>query len=315
MQLLKFMSKRLALGLSMFAATLLLGYVLMSTLTHNVPLTMLGPTASDEQLAAKGAELGLDQPVLLRFWTWALGALQGDLGTAWFQPQSVTDVIATRLPVTLSLVAGAILLALVVSTLLGLLAGVQRGVADRVVQIVTVVGFIIPPFLFALALVLVVGVQLKWLPATGYVPFEQDPVGWLKSLILPVLSLFLAITAAVTQQMRRSVIDIVDKEYIRTLRSRGLSERRVIWTHVIKNAGGVSIQVLALQAIGLLGGTVIAEQIFAMPGIGTAAITFTPKGDLPAIMGILVVLSLIVFLVNLFADFVVAMLNPKVTLA
>lgn len=315
MHLLKFMAKRLALALSMFVATLLLGYVLMATLTENVALNMIGPSATAEQIAAKNTELGLDRPVLLRFVDWAAAALQGDLGVSWFSPQPVTALIATRLPVTLSLVVSAILISLVIAVSLGLLAGVRRGLTDRVVQVSTVVGFIIPPFLLALALVLIVAVQLRLLPPTGYVPLEQDVGGWARSLALPVISLCFAVTAAVTQQMRRAVIDIMDKEYIRTLRSRGVTERRIIWTSVLKNASGISFQVIALQAIGLLGGAVIAEQIFAMPGLGTAAITFTPKGDIPAVMGILVVLSLIVCLINLFADFVVAMLNPKVALA
>ncbi|GGA63096.1 ABC transporter permease [Pseudoclavibacter endophyticus] len=314
MYIFKFMGKRLALGLSMLLATLLLGYVMMSSLTGNVALSILGPGASDEQLEAKNTELGLDDPVLLRFLNWLLGALRGDLGVAWFAPEPVSQLVAGRVPVTLSLVLGAIVISLLIAVSLGLLAGVRRGWVDRVVQLVTVTGFIIPPFLLALALILVVSVQLRWLPPTGYVPLDRDPAGWAASLILPVASLCLGVVAGVTQQMRRSVIDIVDKDFVRTLRSRGLSERRIVWTNVLKNATGVSFQVLALQAIGLLGGAVIAEQIFAMPGLGASAISFTPRGDLPTVMGILLALSLIVFAINIVTDFVIALLNPKVAL-
>ncbi|MGH3277928.1 MAG: ABC transporter permease [Trebonia sp.] len=314
MHVLKFMVKRAALGVLMVVATSFLGFLLMSALTGNVALNILGPNASKAQLAAENVELGLNKPVLERYFTWAGHALQGNFGNSWFSAQSVTDAISTRLPVTVSLVAGTIVISLVLSVAIGLWAGVRRGTADRVVQAASIAGFIVPPFLLALGLVLVFAVGLHWLPPTGYVALNVSPEEWAKSLALPVVSLTFGVTAAVAQQVRRSVIDVMDMEYVRTLRSRGLSEWRVLCVHVLKNAGAIGVQVLALQAIALLGGAVIAEQIFAMPGIGSWAVSSAPQGDVPAVMGIFVVFALIVFSLNLLADFIIALLNPKVTL-
>lgn len=315
MPIARFIFKRTAFGVLMVVATCVVGFILMSTLTTNVARNMLGARATAAQLAAERAHLGLNKPVFERLVDWIGHALHGDFGMSWFTAQSVSTALSVRLPVTASLVAGTILISLIVSVVAGVAAGVRRGWLDRLVQWVTVVGFIVPPFLLALVLVLVFAVRLHALPATGYVAFGQSPSGWLESLILPVVSLCLGVVAAVTQQIRRSVIDVLERDYIRTLRSRGISERRVICVHVLKNAGTVGVQVMALQAIALLGGVVLVEQIFAMPGIGSFAVSSAPQGDVPAVMGIFVVLSLIVFGLNLLADIILALLNPKVALA
>ena len=204
-------------------------------------------------------------------------ALHGDLGASWFTGQPVAEAITSRLAVTLSLVIGATVLTAVVSVVLGVVAATRRGWVDRVVQFLSVLGFAVPGFLVALGLVTVFAINLGWFQPTGYTQFAESPSGWLSSITLPVIALSLGSIAGVAAQVRGSVIDALRLDYVRTLRSRGLPERRVVYKHVLRNAAGPALSVLALQFVGLLGGAVIVEQIFAIPGLGQVAVGATAQ--------------------------------------
>ncbi|NTW40742.1 MAG: ABC transporter permease, partial [Cellulomonadaceae bacterium] len=221
----------------------------------------------------------------------------------------------SRLSVTLSIVLGATILAALIGTLLGILAATRSGRVDRSVQVLSVVGFAIPGFLVALGLVLLFSINLGWFNATGYVKFTNSASGWFKSVTLPIVALALGTIAVVAQQVRGSVVDALGRDYVRTLRSRGLSGRRVVTKHVLRNAGGPALAVLAVQFIGLLGGAVIVETVFAIPGLGQLAVSSTAKADIPMVMGLVVATALIVVVVNLVIDLAQAWLNPKVRLA
>ncbi len=162
----------------------------------------------------------------------------------------------------------------------------QAGLGDTSVQVLAVLGFAVPGFLIALGLVTVFAIKLGWFEPTGYTKFADSPSGWLSSITLPVIALAIGSIAGVTPQIRGSVIDALRQDYVRTLRSRGLSEKRVVYKHVLRNAGGPALSVLALQFVGLLGGAVIVEQIFALPGLGQIAVVATGQGDIPLVMGL-----------------------------
>ena len=313
--MLSFIAKRTLLALSQMLVISAVAFFLLYLSSSGIARTILGEQATEEQVAAKTAELGLDRPLPVRYVEWLLGVFQGDLGRSYFTPQDVSDALISRLPTTLSLLIATTIVAALIAFALGIAAAVYRGWLDRLVQILSIAGYAIPGFLFALLLVIVFAINLGWLPATGYVQLSADPLGWLKTVILPIAALSIGMIAATAQQVRGAVIDVLRQDYVRTLRSRGLSEREIIFKHVLRNASGTGLTVLGLQFVGLLGGAIVVEQIFALPGLGTVAIQYTSRGDIPVVMGLLIITSLIVAVVNLLVDLGVGFLNPKARVA
>jgi peptide/nickel transport system permease protein len=309
-----FVIRRLASGVVLIVVLTSLTYLLLYLSGGDIARGILGQNATPETVELKKQELGLDQPLLQRFGDWVSNALQGDLGASWFTGQPVTDAITSRLSVTLSLVIGATVLTAVIAVVLGIVAATRRGWADRAVQVLAVLGFAVPGFLVALGLVLVFAINLGWFKPTGYTMLSESPTGWLSSITLPVIALSLGSIAGVAAQIRGSMIDALRLDYVRTLRSRGLSERRVVYKHVLRNAAGPALSVLAIQFVGLLGGAVIVEQIFAIPGLGGIAVGATAQRDIPLVMGLVLVMAVIVVLLNLLVDLLQGWLNPKVRL-
>lgn len=313
--MLLFITKRTLFAISQMFAITAIAFALLYLSSDGIARSILGDQATEGQVAAKAAELGLDRPLLVRYFEWLGSALRGDLGSSWFTPQTVSDALLSRLPVTLSLLIATTVVAGVIAFGLGVAAAVYRGWLDRFVQILSVIGYAIPGFLVALFLVLLFSITLGWLPATGYIPISEDPVGWLRTMIMPIIALSISMIAATAQQVRGAMIDVLRQDYIRTLRSRGTSEREIVLKHALRNASGTGLTVLGLQFVGLLGGAIIVEQIFALPGLGTVAIQYTTRGDIPVVMGLLLVTSLIVAVANLLVDLVVGVLNPKARVA
>lgn len=313
--MLTFIVRRLLSGAVLLFVITTVAYTLLYLGGGDIARRILGQNATQEQVAAKAVELGLDKPLLEQYGGWLSQAVTGDLGRSWFSGQLVTVGVSSRLSVTLSIVIGAVLIAAVVAVTLGVLAAVRGGVIDRIVQFISVLGFAIPGFLIALGLVLLFAINLKLFKATGYVPITESFAGWLASVTLPVAALAIGAIASVTQQVRGSVTDALNRDYVRTLRSRGLGSNRVVYKHVLRNAGGPALAVLAVQFVGLVGGAVIVEQVFALPGLGQLAVQSTTNGDIPNVMGLVLATAVIVVVVNLLIDLAQAALNPKVRLS
>lgn len=313
--MLSFIARRVASGIVLVIAISVIAFALLYAGGGDIARRMLGEDASPETVAQKATELGLDQPLTQQFLTWASGLIRGDLGTSWFTSQPVSDAILSRLSVTLSLVFGAIVVVAFVSVILGTLAATRRGWIDTAVQVLSLLATAIPAFLVALGLVLVFAVNLGWFKPTGYVQFTDSPAGWLSSITLPITALALGGIAGVTQQIRGSMIDSLRGDYVRTLRSRGLNAPSVLFQHVLRNAAGPGLAVLGVQFVGLIGGAVIIEQIFAIPGMGQVAVTATSQGDIPLVMGLVVVTAILVVILNLLVDLAQGWLNPKVRLS
>jgi peptide/nickel transport system permease protein len=311
----RFIARRVLSGLLLLLAISVFSYTLLYITGDQIARRILGQNATQDVVDRLTVELGLDRPLVTQYLDWLSHAIQGDFGRSWFSGQVVTEGIANRLAVTLSIVAGATILAAIVSIVIGVLAAVRGGWVDRAVQVTSVLCFAIPGFLIALALVLTFSINLGWFKATGYIPIEKSFVGWISSVTLPIIALSAAVTAAVAQQVRGSVIDALQRDYVRTLRSRGLAMNSVILKHILRNAGGPALAVLAVQFVGLLSGAVIVEQIFALPGIGQMAVQATSAGDIPIVMGLVMVTAIIVVIVNLVIDLTQAALNPKVRLS
>ncbi|MEN2739540.1 ABC transporter permease [Microbacterium sp. X-17] len=313
--MLAFITRRILSGIVLVVAISVIAFLLLYAGGGDIARRLLGEDASAQTVAQKAHELGLDRPLIAQFGSWVSGVLHGDFGTSWFTSQPVDDAIVSRLAVTLSLVFGATILIAIVSVVLGVLAATRGGWIDGVVQVVSLVGTAIPGFLIALGLVVVFAINLHWFAPTGYVQFADSPQGWISSVTLPIIALSLGGIAGVTQQIRGSMLDSLRQDYVRTLKSRGLSTRSVVLKHVLRNAAGPALAVLGVHFVGLLGGAVIIEQIFAIPGVGQVAVTATSQGDIPLVMGLVIATAILVVLLNLVVDLAQGWLNPKVRLS
>jgi peptide/nickel transport system permease protein len=313
--MLAFVVRRIAAGIFLVLVISLLSYTLLSIPHIDVGRQLLGQNAAQDLVDAKNAALGLDRPALVQYLDWLAGAVRGDFGTSWFTSENVVRAIANRLPVTLSLMLGVTLVTAVSAFLLGIWAGVRRGAVDRFVQVFAVVGYALPGFMVTLVIVLVFAVRLRWFPAIGYVGLGRSFTGWLSTVTLPVLSLSIGSIAGVAQQVRGSVIDVMRQDYVRTLRARGLPPRRIVFLHVVRNASAPALAVLGMQFVGLLGGAVLVEQIFGLPGIGSMTVSYTTRGDIPVIMALVMFTVIGVILINLVVDILIGWLNPKARIA
>ena len=313
--MLTFILRRVLSGLVLIVVITVIAFTLLYLGSGNIARTIVGQNATQETVDQKAAELGLDRPLFVQFADWASSAVAGDFGRSWFNGQLVSVQLASRLSVTLSLVIGAIILTAIFSVVFGILAARRGGAVDGTVQFLSILGFAIPGFLIALFLVLIFAINLGWFKATGYIPLTTSVTGWLSSVTLPIIALAIGGIATISQQVRGSVLDGLSRDYVRTLRSRGLSSNRVVYKHVLRNAGGPALALLALNFIGMIGGAVIVEQIFALPGIGSLTVTATSAGDIPVVMGIVIITAIIAVIVNLLIDLAQAALNPKVRLS
>lgn len=313
--MLSFITRRLLAGALTVVTICVLAFFLLYAGSTDIARRIVGQTADPAIVARKATELGLDRPVVVQFFDWVAGAVTGDLGRSWFSGQPVADAIASRLPVTLSLTIGAVLVTAIVGLILGVVAAARRGAVDRGIQATSIITGAIPGFLVALILALAFGIWLRWLPATGYIRPEVSIAGWLSTIMLPIIALAIGAIAGVAQQVRGSMVDALRLDYVRTLRARGLPDRRVVYGHVLRNAAGPALSVLGLQFIVIFGGAVVVEQVFSLPGLGQTAVSATVQGDIPLVMGIIVVTALLVLAVNLAVDLLQGWLNPKVRLA
>jgi peptide/nickel transport system permease protein len=220
-------------------------------------------------------------------------------------------MLATRVPVTLSLVLTTLFLTMLLSVFIGVAAAVKGGWIDRTLQIVAVTGAAIPSFVIAIALVFAFALAIPILPATGYVAPDVDTAGWAASLVLPVTAILIGAIANSAQQFRGAMLDVLAQDYIRTLRTRGIDDRLIVFRHALRNAASPGLTILSLQTIALMGGVVVIEQVFAMPGVGLLTSSGAQQGDIPAVMGCVLFTIVVVVVVNIAVDLINGWINPK----
>ncbi|MET3803219.1 peptide/nickel transport system permease protein [Nakamurella sp. UYEF19] len=289
-----------------------LTFVLTSLVPGDAARSILGISATPEQVSALNNQLGLDRSMPAQYGRWLLDAVRGDLGTSITSGVPVSQELAERIGVTLSLILGALVVATVIGVGLGVYSAVRGGWSARAVDVISLLGLAVPTFWLGLVLLTIFAVRWQVFPATGYTAFGDSPVQWFESLVLPVVTLGLAGSAPVAKQTRSGVLSELGRDYVPALRSRGITERSILLRHVLRNAGGPIVTVLGLMVIGLLGGTVLAETVFVMPGLGSLAVTATSSHDIPTIQGVALVFTIVVLLVNLAIEMLHAWLNPKV---
>ena len=301
----------------LIAYTLLIVSLLVFAITQILPadaaVVILGQNATPAALAAVRARLGLDDPAWLQYWHWLWPALHGNFGISMRTGQPVGPEMFAALGRSLLLAGGAILLMLAVAVPLGLAAALGRGrPIDLFAGFVSYLGVSLPEFVTATFLLIVFADRLGWLPATGYVPLLQDPVSALGHLALPVLTVALVLIAHVSRMLRSEMIDVLASEYVRAARLKGLSWRVVLFRHALRNALLPVITVVALDVGYVLGGIIVVEEIFAIPGIGRALIVAIEARDLPAIQAAAVIMAATYAAMNFLADIAYAALDKRI---
>lgn len=311
--MINFVIKRLLSALLLAFVVSAVTFFLVFSNGPGVARAIVGTQASQGQVDAKVVALGLDRPAFSQYWDWVATLLGGGgLGRSFYNNEPVLSMLSTRVPVTLAIVACALVLTALISIVVGVVAAVRGGWADRVLQVLAVLGVAVPSFIVAIVLILVLAINVRWFPATGYVPPNVSVEGWLRSLVLPVTAVVVGAVGGVAQQFRGTVSDVLRQDFVRTLRSRGIPGWLVVGRHVLRNAAGPGLISLGLQTIGLFGAVVIIEQVFAMPGMGNLTVTSSMGGDIPVVMGCVLFSVVVVVVVNLFTDLANGWLNPKV---
>jgi peptide/nickel transport system permease protein len=276
-------------------------------------VVMLGDNATPEAIAQLQAELGLDKPFIVRFLGWSLNILSGEFGTSHYTKLPVTHLIGQRLLPTLSLMVATLVLAIVVAVPLGAAAAAFHGTwLDRFAMLVSVLGFSVAAFVIAYVLAYNFGLKLRWLPIQGFTSPTVDVVKYLQSLVLPSISLSFLYIALIGRITRSSMLDVLGQDYIRTARAKGLSERAVIFIHALKNAAVPISTVIGLGFASLIGGAVVIETVFAIPGLGTLMVSSILSRDYPVIQGVLLMFSITYVLVNLAVDLAYALFDPRI---
>jgi peptide/nickel transport system permease protein len=251
-------------------------FVLNSLSPSDLARTMLGADGTQEQYLALRHDLGLDRSVLIQYASWLGNALSGDLGASYLTKERVLSMLNPRLGVTLSIMTGVMLVCVSLGLLFGVLSALRGGWIGKAIDVLSLVGLMMPSFLVALLFIMVFAVWLRWLPATGYVMFSQNPAGWLASLVLPILSVSFLPIANIAKQTRDGMNDVLRRDFIRALRASGVPERSIIWKHALRNAALPVITVLGLVMIGAISGTVFVERVFVLPGLGSLAVDRPP---------------------------------------
>ena len=279
----------------------------------DVAAVRLGIEQTPEALAALRSQLGLDRPLIVQYLTWLGGLVRGDLGTSYVDGAPVFGIVASRFFITLELVLVITVLSALISIPVAVVAAQKKGtLVDSGIRTLSMVGYSLPTYWWAILLMLLFSVALGWLPAGGYVYPNRDFGRHLLHLILPTLAMVLILVAAQVRFLRASILDIIQLDYVRTARAKGLSSRRVLYKHVLRNSLAAFITVVGLNFATLIGGMVIIEQIFTWPGLGWLIITSILNRDFPVVQGAVLFVAAIFVSVNLAVDILYAALDPRI---
>lgn len=314
--MLKLVTSRILASVPLLLLVAFLSFVLLELANRGTDpaARIAGDGASPEQIEAIRQNLNLDSPMIVRYAEWVGHAVTGDLGKSLYSGQAVTDAIMERIWITGSLALWAIILTIVIGIPLGVWAAVRQGsLVDRAVTTVAALLMSVPPFVLGLLLVITFAITRAWLPATGYVTIAEGGIAeWSRHLILPALALAAVSAAELARQTRGSIVDALNKDYVRTSRAKGLSGRSVLWKHTMKNAAVSIVTVLGMQMGRILGGAVTVEFVFAISGLGMLGYTAVVQRDLPMVQGVVIISALVVLICNLLVDMSYGYLNPKI---
>ena len=308
-----FALRRLITAIPVLVLVTLLTFLMIRLVPGDPAAVIGGLNATDEQIAEIRHDLGLDRPFIVQMGLWYWRLLHGDLGDSYLLSRPVSQAIVERLPVTLSLTAFALLLSVAIAVVVGILAAVRANSwLDQVAMTLALLGVALPNFWLALLLIIVFAVHLDLLPSGGYVPFTQDPWGWLQSCILPAVSLALLQIGLIARITRSTMLEVLDQDYIRTAWAKGLPGWKVIFIHALKNALVPVVTVTGISLGLLLGGSVVIETVFAIPGVGKLIGAAILRRDYPVMQGGMLFITALVMVVNILTDLLYAVIDPRV---
>ncbi|MBX5454558.1 MAG: ABC transporter permease [Acidobacteriia bacterium] len=311
--MLGYVFRRIVTTIPVMAVVALLVFSLLYIAPGDPAAVIAGDQASPEQIAHIRASLGLDRPFLVRFVDWVWRILHGDLGTSIFTNLPVSHMIAQRIEPTLSLMVLTLLLSVVIAIPMGVMAAAKQGTwVDRVIMVLAVLGFSTPVFVIGYVLAYVFALQLNWLPVQGYTPLADGFWPFLQNLILPAFTLggiYIALIARIT---RTSMLEVLSQDYVRTARAKGLGFGTVLFVHALKNAAVPITTVIGLGVALLIGGAVVTESVFAIPGLGRLTVDAILRRDYPVIQGVVLLFSFAYVLVNLIVDLLYTVFDPRI---
>jgi peptide/nickel transport system permease protein len=308
-----FLAKRLITLIATLIGASAVVFVVLEILPGNAAQILMGPDASPDAVHALAVQLGIDRPPMERYWHWVSGMLVGDLGQSYAYSTPVRDLILERLALTVPLAV----MAMVITTAVALAAGLyaasrQNKLGDIGVMSLSQIGIAIPNFWFAILLIIVFSVHLKWFSAGGFAGWDDGIFAGLKSLLLPAISLAVVQAAILARITRSAVLDVLREDFVRTARAKGASRRRTLWGHVLRNAMIPVITVMGLQFSELLAGTIVVESVFYLPGLGRLIFQSISNRDLIVVRNCVMLLAAMVVMVNFVVDVLYAVIDPRV---
>jgi len=291
----------------------LISFGLMRLIPGDPAASIAGTSATPAQIEQLRRDLGLDEPLLMQLLHYYQGLLQGDFGKSLLLGKGVLAATMERLPVTIGLSLYALVLTLLLGVASGIIAALRQNTwVDQVAMMIAMLGISIPNFFLGLLMIIFFAVQLGWLPSGGYVPFAQDPIGWLRSTTMPAISLALLQAGLLARITRSGMLEVLRQDYVRTARAKGLPERQVILKHALANALIPIVTVVGIIISLLLSGAVVTEALFSLPGMGQLLTQAVLSRDYPMVQGGLLLVTTFLVLVNILVDILYALIDPRV---
>ena len=305
--------RRLLSAIPVLFIVSLISFGLMRLIPGDPAASIAGPSATPAQIEQLRRDLGLDEPLLLQLLHYYQGLLQGDFGKSLLLGKGVLAATMERLPVTIGLSLYALVLTLLLGVASGIIAALRQNTwVDQVAMMIAMLGISIPNFFLGLLMIIFFAVQLGWLPSGGYVPFTQDPIGWLRSTTMPAISLALLQAGLLARITRSGMLEVLRQDYVRTARAKGLPERQVILKHALANALIPIVTVVGIIISLLLSGAVVTEALFSLPGMGQLLTQAVLSRDYPMVQGGLLLVTTFLVVVNILVDILYALIDPRV---
>jgi peptide/nickel transport system permease protein len=311
--MLGYIARRLLATIPVMFVVAVVVFLLLRLTTGDPAAIIAGDNATSQDVAAIRAKLGLDRPIALQFGIWLGNVARGDFGESFFFKKPVAELIAERLQPTLSLALCTVVLAVSMAVPLGVVAGWRRGTwIDRGVMGLSVLGFSVPTFVIGYVLIYLVAIQLGWLPVQGYQRLEEGFRGFLVRLILPSVTLAVIYVALIARITRASVLEVLNADYVRTARAKGLANLAVLLRHVLRNAAVPIVTIIGLGVAVLIGGVVVTESVYAIPGLGRLTVDAVLARDYPTVQAVILLFSMVYVFINLLVDLTYTFLDPRI---
>ncbi|HEV8502174.1 MAG TPA: ABC transporter permease [Casimicrobiaceae bacterium] len=311
--MLSYIARRLAATVPVMAIVAVLVFALLRLAPGDPAAIIAGAAATTQDVVAIRAKLGLDRPILSQFFVWLGHVVTGDFGESFFFRKPVAELIAGRIGPTFALAVSTIVLSVLVAVPLGVIAAWKQGSwIDRAVMGVSVLGFSVPVFVIGYALIYLLAIDLAWLPVQGYQPIAEGFAGFAAHLVLPTLTLSVIYVALIARIARTSVLDVLAEDYIRTARAKGLARHTILVRHALRNAAVPIVTVIGLGVALLIGGVVVTESVFSIPGLGRLTVDAVLARDYPTVQAVILLFSFVYVLLNLAVDLSYLWLDPRI---